>query len=63
MTIRFTPARFAAAVVLGAGTVAANAAVDITAVTGAATDVAAVGAAVFALYVGIKLFKWIRRAL
>lgn len=42
---------------------AANAAVDVTAITGAGTDIAAVGAAVFAVAVGIKLFKWIRRAL
>ncbi|HJW54706.1 MAG TPA: major capsid protein [Burkholderiaceae bacterium] len=41
----------------------AHAAVDVTAVTGAGTDVAAVGAAVFAVYVGVKLFKWIRSAL
>ena len=41
----------------------ANAAPDVTAVTAAGTDVAAVGAAVFAVYVAIKLVKWIRRAL
>lgn len=43
--------------------VPAFAAVDVTAVTAAGTDIAAVGAAVFAVYVGIKLYKWIRRAL
>ena len=42
---------------------AANAAVDVTAVTAAGTDIAAVGVAVFAVMVGIKLVKWIRRAL
>lgn len=42
---------------------AANAAVDLTAIESAGTDIAAVGVAVFAVYVGIKLFKWIRRAL
>ena len=45
---------------------AANAAagdVDLTAVTGAGTQVALVGAAVFAVVVGAKLFKWIRAAL
>lgn len=45
---------------------AANAAgitVDTTPITEAGTAVATVGAAVFALYVGIKLYKWIRRAL
>lgn len=42
---------------------AANAAADLTAITGAGVEIAAVGAAVFAVAVGIKLFKWIRRAL
>ena len=42
---------------------AANAAVDVTAITGAGTEIAAVGAAVFVVFVGIKLTKWIRRAL
>lgn len=41
----------------------ANAAADLTAVTAAGTDIAAVGVAVFAVYVGIKLWKWIRSAL
>lgn len=44
----------------------ANAAVDAaatTAIAGAATDVATVGGAVFLVMVGIKLVKWIRRAL
>jgi Inovirus Coat protein B len=36
---------------------------DLTAITTAATTVGAVGAAVFAVAVGIKLFKWIRSAL
>lgn len=51
----------AAGVLVAAG--AANAAVDVTAVTGAGTDIATVGAAVFSVGVGIKLYKWIRRAL
>jgi len=34
-----------------------------TAISGAAADVATVGAAVFLVMVGIKLVKWIRRAL
>lgn len=51
-----------AAGVLGA-TGAANAAIDLTAVTAAGADVALVGAAVFAVMVGIKVFKWVRRAL
>lgn len=57
-------------VALGAlvGTAAANAAaVDVTAVTtdisAQAAPIAAVGAAVLVLYVGIKAFKWVRRAL
>ena len=45
------------------GTVAAFAAPDVTAVTTAAADVATVGAAVFAVYVAVKGFKWIRAAL
>lgn len=51
-----------------AGTAAANAAaVDVTAVTtdiaAQAVPISAVGAAVLVLYVGIKAFKWVRRAL
>ncbi len=34
-----------------------------TAITGAATDVATVGAAVIIVIVGIKVWKWIQRAL
>lgn len=34
-----------------------------TAITGAATDVATVGAAVIVVMVGIKVWKWIQRAL
>lgn len=40
-----------------------HAAVDLTPITDAGTEIAAVGVAVFAVYVGIKLYKWIRRAL
>lgn len=36
---------------------------DITAITTAGTTVAAIGTAVFAVYVGIKVFKWARSAL
>ena len=45
---------------------AANAAAgdpDVSAVTTAATNVGIVGAAVFAVYVAVKGFKWIRSAL
>ena len=36
---------------------------DISSITTAATNVATVGAAVFAVYVAVKGFKWIRAAL
>jgi hypothetical protein len=39
------------------------AAVDVTEITGSLTDIATVGAAVFSVAVGIKLYKWVRRAL
>jgi Inovirus Coat protein B len=42
---------------------AADAGPDISAVTTAATNVGIVGAAVFAVYVAVKGFKWIRSAL
>lgn len=38
-------------------------AVDVAAITAAGADVALVGAAIFVLMVGIKVFKWVRRAL
>lgn len=41
----------------------ASAAMDVTAITGAGTDIALVGGAVFVVMVGIKLTKWVRRAL
>jgi hypothetical protein len=42
---------------------ASQAAIDTTAITAAGADIALVGGAVFAVYVGVKLFKWIRSAL
>jgi Na+-translocating ferredoxin:NAD+ oxidoreductase RnfD subunit len=36
---------------------------DISVITAAGASVAAIGAAVFAVYVGIKVFKWARAAL
>ncbi|MBD9403862.1 methyltransferase [Acidovorax sp. ACV02] len=56
------------AVVALAGAAAANAAaVDVTAVTAdialQAAPIAAVGAAVLILHVGVKAFKWVRQAL
>jgi hypothetical protein len=41
----------------------ASATVDLTAVTGAGTDAASVGAAVLVVLIGIAAFKWIRKAL
>lgn len=55
--------RIPAALALVTGVGMANAAVDVSAITGSATEIATVGAAVFAVAIGIKLFKWIRRAL
>lgn len=36
---------------------------DTSAITAAATTVGVVGAAVFTVYVGVKVFKWMRSAL
>jgi hypothetical protein len=41
----------------------AMAAVDVAPITAANADILAVGVAVFAVAVAIKLYKWIRRAL
>lgn len=53
--------------VIAAGSIgsafAADNAPDISAITSAGTTVAAIGTAVFAVYVGIKVFKWARSAL
>ena len=52
-------------VALAAGLVApllAQAAVDTSAITGAATDIAAIGLAAFGIHVGVKLWKWFRSA-
>lgn len=49
----------ASALALGA----ANAAADTSSLTAVSTDIAAVGTAVFAVIVGIKGIKWVRRAL
>lgn len=40
----------------------ASAAPDLTAITEAGTTVAAIGAAVFAVHVGIKVWKWAKSA-
>lgn len=54
---------FAVGSILSGAMAAANAAVDVTAVNDAVVDIATVGAAVFGVYVAIKLTKWVRRAL
>lgn len=55
------------AAVMVAAPMAAQAAVDVSAVVteieGAAAPIAAIGAAVLVVMVGIKVFKWVRRAL
>lgn len=57
-------ARTTAILAASLGTVGAFAAgPDITAITSAATDVGVVGAAVFAVYVAVKGFKWLRSSL
>jgi hypothetical protein len=53
----------ALASMLVVGAARADAGPDISAVTTAATNVGIVGAAVFAVYVAVKGFKWIRSAL
>lgn len=59
---KFTNRAFVAAGALAVAG-AANAAYDTSAITAAGADVAAVGAAVFVVMVGIKVIKWVRRAL
>lgn len=53
----------AAAVVLTTAAGMAQAAVDVTEITATKTEIAAVGTAVFGVYLAIKLTKWVRRAL
>ena len=57
--------RFAAVGAASLGSLAARADTgpDVSAVTTAQANVAIVGAAVFAVYVAVKGFKWIRSAL
>lgn len=55
--------KIAAGVIAAVTAGAASAAVDTSAITAAGADIALVGTAVFAVYVGVKLFKWIRSAL
>lgn len=62
MTKQMNRAAIGLALILS-GVSQANAAFDVTAITAAATDVGAVGAAVFAVVVAIKVFKWARSSL
>ncbi len=58
--------KLAAGAALALAANGAFAAVDesvMTSITGAATDVATIGAAVLVVMVGIKVFKWARSAL
>lgn len=56
-----------AGVVAAAASASASAAVDVTAVTteiaGAAAPIAAIGSATLLVIVGIKIYKWVRRAM
>lgn len=52
-----------AASLVALGAARADTGPDVSAVTTAATNVGIVGAAVFAVYVAVKGFKWIRSAL
>lgn len=59
--------RSSQALVVGAGVSmglmrSASATVDTAAITAAATDIAAVGAAVFAVVIGVKVWKWLKAA-
>ncbi len=51
------------AAALGSLAARADGGPDISSITTAATNVGIVGAAVFAVYVAVKGFKWIRAAL
>lgn len=66
--VRGNSARFAAALAAAGASVSAMAettvpTVDVSSITGTSAPIAQVGAAVFAVMVGIKLWKWVRRAL
>lgn len=61
--LKSAPARRAAVAAAFVGPVAAHAAttVDVTPITEAGAAVAAVGAAVFAVWAGMQVWKWIKR--
>lgn len=67
-TARWANAKTATVIALGtAGASSANAAVDVSAVVtdiqGNAAPIGLIGAAVLLIYVGVKAFQWVRRAL
>lgn len=62
MNKQFAKLALAGSAVLAAGAARADA-FDTSAITAAGANVALVGGAVFAVMVGIKVFKWVRRAL
>lgn len=41
----------------------ASASIDVSGITSAGADIATVGAAVFLVYIAVKAFHWVRRAL
>lgn len=55
--------KLAAAAALALASASSFATVDVTEITGTKTDIAAVGAAVLGVFIAIKLYKWVRRAL
>lgn len=66
--VRCANAKTGAAIVLGvASASSANAAVDVSAVVteiqGNAAPIGLIGAAVLLIFVGVKAFQWVRRAL
>jgi hypothetical protein len=60
---KWNKAKVAAAAVAAGGMQLSNAAVDVAGITAAGADVATVGAAVFLVYIGVKVYHWVRRAL
>lgn len=61
--MRFSLQKSAVAIGAAALAGASQAAVDVAPITATLTDITAVGVAVFAVFVGVKLYKWVRRAL
>ena len=67
-TARWSNAKIATVIAIGvASASSANAAVDVSAVVteiqGAAAPIGLIGAAVLLIFVGVKAFQWVRRAL